>query len=135
MKEKSTGGSSASRGVSSEEYLAAAPHVNVAAEVKPHSQGGAIVAIPLRRPGWMVPPLSWILPYSSHRRIRLDEVGYNVLRMCDGTHTVESIIEKFAAVHKLSFREAQVPVTDYLRQLTQRGLVVIVGPKETQSKT
>ena len=48
--------------------------------------------------------------------------------MCDGKKPVESIIEKFAAMHKLSFREAQLAVTQFLRELLQRGVVVVVGP-------
>jgi hypothetical protein len=47
--------------------------------------------------------------------------------MCDGRRTVEAIIEEFAADHKLSFREAQLSVTQFLRQLTQRGLIAVVG--------
>jgi hypothetical protein len=48
---------------------------------------------------------------------------------------VETVIEKFAAANKLSFREAQLPVTQFLQQLTERGLVAIVGsPNEANEQ-
>ena len=109
------------------EHLASVPYRNEAAQVAAASDGGAMVEVPLERPGWLVPPISWLLPYSSHRRVRLDSLGVEVLGMCDGENTVETIIEKFAALHKLSFREAQLPVTQFFQQMTQRGIVVLVG--------
>ncbi len=108
-------------------FLRAVPHVNQAMETHPRSDGSMLVSIPIPRPKFLVPPLSWILPFSPYRRVELEPVGSGVLGMCDGRRTVEAIIEKFAADHKLSFRESQLAVTQFLRQLMQRGLVVIVG--------
>lgn len=110
--------------------LTARPHVNRSMRTQPRRDGGLLATIPLRRPKYLVPPLSWLLPYSRNRRVRLDRIGTAVLDLCDGQRTVEAIIEKFAVEHKLSFRESQVPVTTFLRQLTERGLVVIVGSDE-----
>ena len=110
--------------------LAATPYANESMQVERRRGGGLMATIPLRRPGYMVPPISWILPFSSRRRVELDAVGAVVLDMCDGRRTVETIIEKFAADHKLSFRESQISVTQFLQLLTQRGLVVIVGAKK-----
>jgi hypothetical protein len=46
---------------------------------------------------------------------------------------VEEIVEAFAARHRLTFHEARLSVTAFLRQLTWRGLVVIAGrPKEAE---
>jgi hypothetical protein len=108
-------------------FLRAVPHVNQAMEMQRRSNGSTLVSIPMSRPKYLVPPLSWILPFSPYRRVDLEPVGSGVLRMCDGRRTVEAIIEEFAVGHKLSFREAQLAVTQFLRQLMQRGLVVIVG--------
>lgn len=109
------------------EVLRAVPYRNEAMALKPRRDGGAQATVPMRRPKFLVPPLSWILPYSSHRRVELDAAGTAVLQKCDGEHTVEAIIEEFAAEHKLSFREAQLPVIQFLQQLTQRGLIATVG--------
>jgi len=117
-------------GIESSEFLLAVPHCNEAAKVTHRGSGEFLVAVPMRRPRWLVPPISWILPYSSHRRVLLDAAGAAVLKMCNGKNSVETIIEKFAAENKLSFREAQLSVTQFLRQLTQRGLVVIVGARK-----
>jgi hypothetical protein len=107
--------------------LAAVPYRNRAMEITFRPDGSALVSIPIPRPKFLVPPLSWILPFSPHRRVELEPVGAGVLRMCDGRRTVEAIIEEFAADHKLSFREAQLSVAQFLRQLTQRGLIAVVG--------
>jgi hypothetical protein len=108
-------------------FLQAVPFVNEAIEVTRRSDGSSLVSVPIPRPRYLVPPLSWLLPFSHQRRVELDRVGSSVLNMCDGRRTVEAMIEKFAAEHKLSFREAQLAVSAFLRQLSQRGLVAIVG--------
>ena len=110
-----------------DELLAAVPFQNEAADVRTAPQGTMLVSVPLKKPRWLVPPLTYILPFSSERRVELDEIGSEVFQMCDGEKTVESIIEKFAENHKLSFRESQIPVTQFLEQLSQRGLIAIVG--------
>ncbi|MFW6133137.1 MAG: PqqD family protein [Planctomycetota bacterium] len=116
-----------------EQLLEAVAYQNQAMEVRPLRGGGCRVEVPLNRPRWLIPPLSWVLPFSSRRRVELDVPGREVMGLCDGRRTVEEIIEKFASNHKLTFREAQLSVTTFIKQLTQRGLVVIVGEqKETE---
>jgi hypothetical protein len=118
--------------VSSADFLAAVPHANAAMNLTHRRDGSAIAEVPLKRPRWLVPPISWLLPFSSQRRVLLDTIGTSVLDLCDGRNTVETIIENFAVRNKLSFREAQLPVTQFLQQMTERGLVAIVGTdKET----
>jgi len=109
------------------DFLRAVPHVNEAMTLTPHPDGAVVAAVPMKRPRYLVPPLSWVLPFSPVRKVELDRLGASVLEMCDGRRTIEKIIEIFAGAHKLTFREAQLSVTQFLRQLTQRGLVVIVG--------
>ena len=123
------------KGVSAASFLQAVPYANEAMEVTRRSDGGSLVSVPIPRPKYLVPPLTWLLPFSRQRRVELDQVGASVLGMCDGKRTVESMIEKFAADHKLSFREAQLPVTEFLRQLAQRGLVAIVGRNKGAEKS
>jgi hypothetical protein len=103
------------------------PRRNEAMTLEPRSGGGVLASVPVKRPDWLVPPLSWLLPYSSHRRVELDGLGAQVLDLCDGRRSVEGIIEIFAEDHKLTFRESQVAVSTFLRQLVERGLVVVVG--------
>jgi len=110
-----------------EDLLRAVPFANKVMEITPRPDGSVRAVVPLRRPKWLVPPIAWVLPFSSHRRVELDALGAKVLQMCDGKQNVETIIENFAADHKLSFREAQLAVTEFVRQLAQRGLIAIVA--------
>jgi hypothetical protein len=120
--------------ISVDQFLRAKPLRNVSMKMERRGDGTTLVSIPLRRPGWMVPPLSWLLPFSSHRRIELDTVGSEVLEMCDGSRTVERIIEDFASKEKLSFREAQLSVTQFLQQMSHRGMIAIVGIQKESPK-
>jgi hypothetical protein len=107
--------------------LEAVPYVNQTMELTRRRDGSALASVPLRRPRFLVPPLSWILPFSSERRVQLDKMGMALLSLCDGRRTVEAVIEKFAEDHRLTFRESQLSVMQFLRQLTDRGIVAIVG--------
>ena len=100
---------------------------NESMTLRRQADGTALASIPLRRPAWLVPPLSWLIPFSPHRRVELDTVGWAVLDLCDGKKTVERIIEDFARKENLTFREAQLPVTQFLQQLSERGMMAIVG--------
>lgn len=109
--------------------LAAVPQKNEAATVERTAEG-MLVSIPVRRPRWLVPPLSWVVPFSQKRQVELDAAGRLVLESCDGRRTVEEVIERFAGEHKLSFRESQLAVTQFLRELVTRGVIAIVGTNE-----
>lgn len=63
------------------------------------------------------------------RRFQLDALGIEVWRMLDGQTTVRGMIETFAASHRLNLREAEVSMLTYLRQLAQRGIMVLAWPK------
>lgn len=106
--------------------LSALPHQNPEMQLQ-RLGNGVLATIPLVRPKWLVPPLSWILPFSNCRRVELDAAGTAVLNLCNGERTVEQIIETFARDNKLSFREGQLAVTQFLRELVRRGMVVLVG--------
>ena len=108
------------------QLLSSVPHQNTAAEVV-RTDDGVVVSVPVSRPGWLIPPISWILPWSGYRRVALDAPGSAVLRLCDGQRNVEQIIETFAQEHKLGFREGQLAVSEFLRQLLRRGIIAIVG--------
>ena len=114
-------------GRTTEEFLSAVPHRNQDMDVERLPTGELVIKVEMDRPWYMFPPISWVLPYGRHRRLQLDTIGAGLTDLCDGRRTIENVIEIFAANHKLTFREAQVPVTLYLRQLTQRGVMAIAG--------
>lgn len=59
----------------------------------------------------------------AERRIELDEVGGYVWDLCDGSHTIESIVQKTGRHYKLNRREAEVSVTMFLQMLHERNFI------------
>ena len=54
---------------------------------------------------------------------------------CDGRQTVEAIVDRLAANHKLTFHESRLAVMQFLRMLMQRGAVAVQlpgGPEEDE---
>ncbi len=111
--------------------LEATPVVNEAAQVTPDGPGLA-VTVPLQAPPGRAKPLSWLLLARKERTVRLDALGKQVWDLCDGTRTVEGIVDAFAQRHHLTFHESRVSVTEYLKRLVQRGAlaVALVEPSD-----
>jgi len=122
----------AERKIAATRFLAAVPHKNAAMKME-RLRDGAMVSVPVRRPGWLIPPISWLLPWSDCRRVQLDRPGTEVLDLCDGRRTVEEVVERFSRTHKLSFREGQVAVTQFLSDLLRRGIVALAGTEEPRA--
>lgn len=57
------------------------------------------------------------------RKVELDLLGIHVWNLIDGKNDVLSIICKFAEIHKLDMKEAEVSVTLFLRSLGKKGLI------------
>ena len=117
----------AAKPLTAAELLDAVPLVNRAARLLSGDKGGTLAEVPLRRPRFLVPPLSWLLPYSRVRRVQLDRLGTRILVLCNGKNTVEQIIETFADEERLTFREAQLAVIPFLQLLMQRGIVALAA--------
>jgi len=81
--------------------------------------------IPTKRPGWLVPPLTMLVRPPAHRSLVLDAIGADFWVWCDGKSTVEQVVEKFAAKHNLTFHEARVSATNYLKELVRRGALAV----------
>ena len=106
--------------------LRARPTRNTAARAVENGSPGVTLYVQRRRPAWMVPPVSWVVPYSAEREIVLDALGRQVWQWCDGNLTVEEIVDRFKDDHRLTFHEARAAVTGYLQKLIQRGVLAIV---------
>lgn len=109
--------------------LRARPVRNSAARVESDSASGVCLRVTTRRPRFWVPPLSWIVALRPARTVVLDRLGAQLWRLCDGTRTVEDVVDRFRDLHGLSFHEARVAVTQYIRWLTRRGVLAIVMPE------
>jgi hypothetical protein len=55
--------------------------------------------------------------------LQLDKLGTEVWELIDGNRSVRRIIGVFAETHRLQIREAEVAVSQFIRQLGQLGLI------------
>jgi len=115
------------------QMLAAVPVKNVAADVDGQAKE-IVVSVKTRKPWYFLPPISWIVPDKGERKVRLEDLGKTIWELCDGERSVEDIIDKFVSEQNLSFHEARVAVTQYLRILVKRGVLAIVMPQEPDSQ-
>lgn len=122
-----------SRTLSTVELLDAVPVRNRAVECESAREGEIVLKVPLRAQWYMKPPVGWLFPFSRYRRVALDRLGMEVWDGCDGKQTAERIVEQFARRHRLSFHEARLGVMQFLRDLTRRGLIVMVGKGQGQT--
>ncbi|MBI3946197.1 MAG: PqqD family protein [Armatimonadetes bacterium] len=92
-------------------------------------EGKVVITIP-RREGWMarVANLFFFIP-GTRQLVLDDEVGSAVWMICDGEHTISGIVEYLCRNYKLTRKEAEVSVTEFLRQLGRRHLVGFVVEK------
>jgi Coenzyme PQQ synthesis protein D (PqqD) len=56
-------------------------------------------------------------------KLQLDELGTAVWGMIDGERNLRRIVAAFAASHQLDPKEAEIAVTQFVRELGRRGLV------------
>ena len=88
--------------------------------------GDIVIRYPVTMRPWMV---KWIQrfkgssPRVGSRKLQLDSLGTEVWKMLDGKQTVRDIVDTFAENHQLESREAEVAVTQFLRDLGKRGLI------------
>jgi hypothetical protein len=108
------------------DVLDAVPVRNQSVREERKSDEEIVIFVPMGRRWYMGPPLSWVLPFSKERGVGLDRLGREVWEACDGKRTAERIVEEFAARHHVTFHEARLSVLSFLRELTRRGLVVMV---------
>ena len=62
-------------------------------------------------------------PRIQMKKLQLDELGTEVWDLMDGKISVRQLIKKFSRNYKLEPREAEVSVTQFLRELGRRGLI------------
>ncbi len=90
-----------------------------------------VVTATLRRPDNLKSRLiGSFLMAPETRQLKLDEVGTFVWNLCDGQHTVNDIVEAMVARYKLSRREVEVSLTEFLRMLAKRGMIAVAVPRD-----
>ena len=61
--------------------------------------------------------------YVQTKTLELDKLGSSVWDLLDGKRSIRQLIQIFAETHQLQFREAEVAVTQFMRELGRRGLI------------
>ncbi len=108
--------------LSQEAILRAVPHRNRAVQVEPREEG-LLLSVPLRRVWWAPGIVRWLFRISEVRSVQLDALGSHVLSFINGRRSVEKVIEKMMREYNLSFYEARISVLQFLKMLTERGLI------------
>lgn len=107
--------------------LTARPEQTPVISSEKHSDGGVTLVVELEAQKW----LSWFTRSPTIRRsFRLDKLGTEVYNACDGRTGVRALIKRFGSDHKLSLAEAEMSVTQYLKTLVSKGLIVIAIDRE-----
>jgi len=114
-------------GLSYEDLLDAVPVRNEAVQSERRGQDEVVLYLPLKERWFHSPPVSWLLPIGRRRAFGLDKLGAEVWEACTGRSRTLEIIRQFSKSHGLTFHEARVSVCAFLRALTERKLVVMVG--------
>ncbi|MGD2187876.1 MAG: PqqD family protein [Desulfobacterales bacterium] len=57
------------------------------------------------------------------KTLQLDTLGSSVWDLLDGKRSVRQLVQIFAETHQLQPREAEVAVTQFIRELGRRGLI------------
>jgi hypothetical protein len=109
------------------------PAANRAVRVERHGDQ-VVLFVPIRRRWWMHGPLSWLLPFRNEKGVALDRLGREVWEACNGERTLEQIVELFAERHRLRFHEARLSVTQFLRSLVERNLVILASREAAEAE-
>ena len=115
---------------SARDIVSMIPVKNREVEVERNDENGTVLRVPMRKGWYRRPPLTWVLPLSTYRRVQLDGLGKDVWEACDGRRSVEAIVDDFANRFKLTFHESRLTVTDFLRDLSRRALIALVQYRE-----
>jgi hypothetical protein len=108
--------------------LLARPLRNAAAQAEWNAEGTRFeIVVPTRRDRRLISPISWFVRPPKFRTMALDSIGVMVWKMCDGSHTVEAVIERVAEQYRLTFHESRVSVVAFFRGLLERGAIVMIA--------
>lgn len=89
-----------------------------------------VLAVPLQPRWWLRGPFRALLGTRTHRELQLDRLGREIWDEAKGEPRVETVIDRFAARHQLTFHEARIALTAYLQSLVQRGVLVVAGRED-----
>ncbi|MEM3018963.1 MAG: PqqD family protein [Candidatus Bathyarchaeia archaeon] len=122
--------------ITREQFLQLVPVRNPALKWKRYRTGEVYIILEGPRRPARQGLVSKLFPAASSprtKRIILDKIGSFVWDLCDGKNTIDDIITKLSETHKLTRREAEIPLRAYLQNLAKRGFIGVL-PKEALAK-
>lgn len=57
------------------------------------------------------------------KKLQLDELGTATWDLIDGRRSVQQLVKAFAAKYQLPLREAEISITQFIKELGQRGII------------
>jgi hypothetical protein len=102
--------------------LDAVPLRNQHCSVEKTDSGQVRLSVPVRQT-WLTRVARRLTSLPEYKKIELDEIGTYVWKQCDGRTNVKALIQKVSKRFKLSYREAEVSLTQYLKMLAQRNVI------------
>lgn len=117
-----------------EQAMEARPVRNPALHWKLNDEDNVVIAIERRNdvPG---KALGWLFMVPERRSITLDDVGSLVWINCDGENTVADLVTMLSSHLKVTRRETEVSLTEYLKTLGKRGMVGFMVDREVAEAT
>ena len=106
--------------------LKTVPLKNTQAKVNDEEADHVKVTVNRKKPGYLVPPISWVVRPRTTKTVQLDRLGTSVWKLCDGQRNVEAITDIFSSDYRLSFHEARVAVSNYMKTLMEKGVIVMM---------
>jgi len=68
---------------------------------------------------------SYVIQLDENKIFQVASIAYYVWEMCDGTKTVQDIVDQISKAANLSEEEVSGPVTQILEELSKAELIVI----------
>jgi len=112
------------------EALACIPVKNRHVREQRLESGELLVFYPVTVRPWMAKLARWLGAGASPPqtgKLQLDRLGSAVWALLDGRTSLRGIAAAFAESHRLERKEAEVAVTQFIRELGRRGLVGLRG--------
>jgi len=108
--------------LSKDAALDAVPVPNQFCRVETTDTGRVQVSAPVRRT-LLSRLMKRLTDSPQYKKIELDEIGTFVWQQCDGRTNVRKMIDRLCKRYKLSYREGEVSLTQYLSTLARRNLI------------
>lgn len=88
--------------------------------------GEVLLTYPVALRPWMASLVRYVggpAENNRTRKLQLDTLGTFVWDLLNGNRSVAQIVQHFSKTHRISFKEAEISVTRFLRDLGRRGLI------------